>query len=171
MPREAAPIWGTNRAGPGSPAISETALINSVNLDIDYSQYYLLSSAFAMDYQTRDTGVLWFEWKSSDVSLYKDQKRATFNQTYYARGARSALETCGTRPHVRGRPRSGIIGSAPWLVPPMKKSPPESVGNERRTRGRWRISGCGGRACTHRPLRLRSGRLTAPSPRSDCRRQ
>ena len=53
----------------------------------------LAYGAFAMDYRTRDTGVLWFEWKSSDVSLYKDQKQATFNQAYYARGARSALET------------------------------------------------------------------------------
>ena len=53
----------------------------------------LAYGAFAMDYQTRDTSVLWFEWKSSDVSIYRDQKRATFNQTYYARGAREALET------------------------------------------------------------------------------
>jgi hypothetical protein len=48
--------------------------------------------AFAMDFKTRDTSVLWVHWKSSDVHLYKDQKVATFNQDYYAKGARSALE-------------------------------------------------------------------------------
>lgn len=48
--------------------------------------------AFAMDYQTRDVTVLWFNWQSSDVNIYKDQKVATFNQDYYATGARQALE-------------------------------------------------------------------------------
>ena len=52
----------------------------------------LCFGAFAMDYKTRDTSVLWFNWKSSDVNMYKDQKIATFNQKYYATGARSALE-------------------------------------------------------------------------------
>lgn len=52
----------------------------------------LAYGAFAMDYQTRDTSVLWFQWKSSDISIYKDQKVATFNQNYYAKGARTALE-------------------------------------------------------------------------------
>jgi hypothetical protein len=52
----------------------------------------LAYGAFAMDYQTRDTTVLWFNWKSSDVSIYKDQKIATFNQAYYANRGRAALE-------------------------------------------------------------------------------
>jgi hypothetical protein len=52
----------------------------------------LAFGAFAMDYKTRDTTVLWFNWKSSDVSIYKDQKVATFNQDYYAKGARNKLE-------------------------------------------------------------------------------
>ncbi len=52
----------------------------------------LAFGAFAFDYETRDTTVLWFNWKSSDVSIYKDQKVATFNQDYYAKGARATLE-------------------------------------------------------------------------------
>ncbi|MBR0564871.1 hypothetical protein J5J83_01925 [Azoarcus sp. L1K30] len=52
----------------------------------------LAFGAFALDYRTRDTTVLWFNWKSSDVAIYKDQKVATFNQDYYAGGARAKLE-------------------------------------------------------------------------------
>jgi len=52
----------------------------------------LAFGAFAFDYETRDTTVLWFNWKSADVSIYKDQKVATFNQDYYAKGARATLE-------------------------------------------------------------------------------
>lgn len=52
----------------------------------------LAFGAFALDFKTRDTTVLWFNWKSSDVSIYKDQKVATFNQDYYAKGARATLE-------------------------------------------------------------------------------
>ena len=48
--------------------------------------------AFAMDYATRDTGVLWFHWKSSDLSIFKNQMEATFNQHAYAGGARDRLE-------------------------------------------------------------------------------
>lgn len=52
----------------------------------------LACGAFAMDYKTRDTTVLWFNWKSSDVNIYKDQKTCTFNQDVYANGGREALE-------------------------------------------------------------------------------
>lgn len=52
----------------------------------------LAFGAFAMDFRTRETGVLWFTWKSSDVSIHKDQKIATFNQHAYAGGARAKLE-------------------------------------------------------------------------------
>lgn len=53
----------------------------------------LAFGAFAMDFQTRDTTVLWVNWKSSDVNIYKDQKIATFNQHYYAEGGRKTLES------------------------------------------------------------------------------
>lgn len=52
----------------------------------------LAFGAFAMDFSTRNTTVLWFNWKNNDVNIYKDQKIATFNQNYYANGARKALE-------------------------------------------------------------------------------
>ncbi len=58
----------------------------------DGASITLAFGAFAMDYRTRNTSVLWFNWKSSDVSIYKDQKVATFNQDYYAKGARTPLE-------------------------------------------------------------------------------
>lgn len=48
--------------------------------------------AFAMDFKTRDTSVLWFHWKSSDLKIYRDQKVATFNQHAYAAKAREVLE-------------------------------------------------------------------------------
>lgn len=53
----------------------------------------LAFGAFAMDYATRDTTVLWLNWKSNDIGIYKDQKVATFNQDYYANGVRKALES------------------------------------------------------------------------------
>ncbi len=52
----------------------------------------LAFGAFAMDFKTRDTSVLWFHWKSSDLKIYRDQKIATFNQHAYAAKARSVLE-------------------------------------------------------------------------------
>ena len=52
----------------------------------------LAFGAFAMDFQTRDTTVIWFNWKSSNVNIYKDQKASTFNQAYYASSVRKALE-------------------------------------------------------------------------------
>jgi len=52
----------------------------------------LACGSFAMDYTTRGTTVLWFNWQSSNINIYKDQKTCTFNQDYYAKGARAALE-------------------------------------------------------------------------------
>jgi len=48
--------------------------------------------AIAMDYASRDTTILWFRWKSSDLKIEKDTKTATFNQVMYAQQARATLE-------------------------------------------------------------------------------
>jgi hypothetical protein len=58
----------------------------------DKESIALAFGAFAMDFQTRDITVVWFNWKSSNVNIYKDQKVSTFNQDYYVRGGRAALE-------------------------------------------------------------------------------
>jgi hypothetical protein len=36
--------------------------------------------------------VLWIYWRSNNVNIYKEQKVVTFNEDYYANGARQTIE-------------------------------------------------------------------------------